>query len=132
MKMKTSTLITAALVFSMISLSCEKEPISASIAESPETRSADVSGIPAGDEPEVPGKELLFNPQPEPPARTFQFEAQWPPGADGTGQFQTNAYPGSRRIKTHSPAKRRRTLHLVNSWRFYPAHVHPPHPVNPP
>src|SRR3546814_18492023 len=106
MKMKTSTLITAALVFSMISLSCEKEPISASIAESPETRSADVSGIPAGDEPEVPGKELLFNPQPEPHARTFQFEAKWSRGGDRTGQFQNNEYKGRLRIKKHSSVKR--------------------------
>lgn len=132
MKMKTSTLVTTALLFSTVSLSCEKEPVPAPAAKIPETRSADISETTAIDEPAASGKELLFNPQPEPPARAFEFEAQVRTGGEWTGQFQNSYYKGRFLVETGSSVKRGRTVHLVQAWTFYPEPVHPPEPVIPP
>lgn len=74
----------------------------------------------------APGNTAYFNPQPEPPARIFDFVARGRRGGRWFGQYYSSSKKGQLNVKTLSSKKRGRTVHLTQLWI-----LHPPEPVHP-
>lgn len=73
-----------------------------------------------------------FNPQPEPPAKVYEFEMVGDPSGDWSGRFP-GFREGTIQIQTMSSMMRGKTIHVVQTWMIVPPEpIFPPEPIVPP
>lgn len=76
--------------------------------------------------------EAEFNPQPDPPAKVFEFEIVGDPSDDWAGRFP-GFREGNIQVQTLTSMQRGKTAHVVQTWMIVPPEpIFPPEPVVPP